>query len=58
VLLQAMSRADICLQCSDFSGSKILLHIVAIVYGGNLSLGLYTEEILKWKMVAIYRLIK
>lgn len=53
-----MSRADICLQCSDFSGSKILLHIVAIVYGGNLSLGLYTEEILKWKMVAIYRLIK
>jgi len=39
-------------------GSKILLRIVAIAYGGNLSLGLYTHEILKWKMVAIYCLIK
>jgi len=39
-------------------GSKILLHIVAIAYRGNLSLGLDTQEILKWKMVAIYRLIK
>ena len=54
-----MGRAGVVyLQCSDFSGIKIFLHIVAIAYRGNLSLGLYTQEILKWKMVAIYRLIK
>jgi len=38
-------------------GSKILLHM-AIAYGGNLSLGLCIQGILKWKMVAIYHLIK
>ena len=54
-----MSRAGVVYQqCSVFCGSKILLHFAAIAYGGNLSLGLYKHEILKWKIVAIYHLIK
>lgn len=53
-----MSRAGVLyLQCSYFCGSELLLHIVAITYGRNLSYSLYKQEILKWKVVAIYRLI-
>jgi hypothetical protein len=56
--LQAVSRAGVYyLQCSYFCGSKLLLHVVAVTFERNLSYSLYTQEILKWKVVAIYRLI-